>query len=153
MEVIILRGLLGAGKDHWIKANVPNAVVCSADDYHMIGGVYRYDPKYAGEAHRRCLEKFIDAANIGTFTEDGPAAIVVNNTNTTALEICPYYRVAEALALPVRIVRIHVDFETACRRNVHAVPASTIWAMFQNLYTERLPAWWKEEIAFPKGGE
>ncbi len=115
-------------------------------------GVYRYDPKFAGEAHRRCLEKFIDLANAKKFPEDGPTAIVVNNTNSTAAEVCPYYMVAEALALPVKIVCIHVDFETACHRNVHAVPASTIWAMYQNLHTERLPAWWKEEFYFDKDG-
>ena len=71
------------------------------------------------------------------------ADIVVDNTNTTAVELAPYVRLCEAFGVKYEIVFIRVPFGRACKRNVHAVPEATIWNMFQNLLSERLPAWWK----------
>lgn len=151
MEVIIMRGLPGAGKDYWLSRldeYEPKGVYrCSADDFHTFTNIstgevgYRYDPAKAGEAHNACLKKFA-----GALAEGYESYVVVSNTNTTAVEIAPYYQLALAYDLPVKIVHVLCDFETACHRNVHGVPPSTIWAMQRNLLTERLPAWWREEF-------
>lgn len=36
--------------------------------------------------------------------------------------------------------------EAACDRNVHKVPPTIIWRMYQNLSNETLPPWWRESI-------
>lgn len=148
MQVIIMRGLPGAGKDRYIERKWGltarlDVVICSADHYHMFDGQYRYDPANAAKAHNMCLKWF--SMMLGKQVE----TVVVSNTNTTAVEIAPYYQLALALGYEVKIVHIKCDFETACRRNIHQVPPSTIWAMYQNLLTERMRPWWKEEFVFP----
>lgn len=92
MEVIIMRGLPGSGKDTWIRRNYPEG---SADSFHMVNGVYQYDPKKAGEAHNACLRKFLSICI--EVKESLPSQLIVSNTNSTIVEIAPYYRVAECL--------------------------------------------------------
>lgn len=155
MQVIILRGISGAGKTWWIEDHVREQSrdisgdsnllfpVCSADHYHLKVGGGRYDfrPENQGQAHLACLEKFFyvlwDKKDFHT--------MFVDNTNTTTTEMAPYIQLALLHGLPVRIVRVHASFETACRRNVHAVPPATIWRMHQNILTERLPSHWPSE--------
>lgn len=76
--------------------------------------------------------------------------LVVDNTNLTAHEISPYYRLAQLFGWDVKIVRVHCDFETAAKRNTHGVPHDRIWQMYQTLHSERLPPYWKEEIVLPE---
>lgn len=75
--------------------------------------------------------------------------VIVDNTNFSTWEIASYYRIAQLYNWPVKIVQIHCDFETACKRNTHQVPHDKIWLMQQTLLTERLPSHWKHEIVFP----
>lgn len=148
MKVYIMRGPPGAGKSKWIEENRPGSpgrsgdswVVCSADHFHMVGGEYRYDPKNAGEAHDACLRKFADIVVNNHVDHD---VLVVDNTNTTAIELAPYVRLCEAFGVEYEIVFIRCTPGLAFSRNVHAVPEATIWNMFQNLLSERLPARWK----------
>lgn len=149
MQVYILRGLPGCGKSTWInsKANLTRYhTICSADHYHIgSDGIYKYDPAKAGEAYNLCLRKFTDCVISGgpDVTPGGPDLLYVDNTNTTIAEIAPYYRVAEAYGGSPVIVHIPVDFSIACQRNIHKVPPEKIWAMYQNLLTEKLPSHWK----------
>lgn len=145
MNVIIMRGLPGSGKSTWIQEQVIGRIVCSADDYHVgTDGVYRFDPGRAAQAHADCLRKFLLHLRTGSFVH-----LIVDNTNTTAWEIAPYYQAALAFGHKPKIIRMHCTFEEACFRNVHSVPVETIWRMQQNLLHERLPAHWAEEIILP----
>lgn len=142
-----MRGLPGAGKDHWIKEyqtkhyQFPQHwIICSADHYHMVNGVYQYKPERAREAHDECLGQYLTALLQPT------DVIFVNNTNSTLLELAPYYRLAEYHKAEVKIIQVMCDFQVACRRNVHDVPPRTIWKMYQNILTERLPGHWPVEI-------
>lgn len=147
MQVIIMRGIPGSGKSTWIKQNLIEAgqdwFIVSADHYHMIGGVYRYDPKNAGNAHAQCLRKFTEYLKRNEGCSGG---IIVDNTNTTAWEIAPYYALALAFQCDVKIVRVHCPLETALPRSIHDVPATRVWQMYQNIVTEKLPPHWVEEI-------
>ena len=143
MAIYILRGLPGSGKSTWIKNYEAenyqeSGKVCSADHFHMVNGIYQYNPLKAGEAHLKCLEKYLSALQTGQYP------IFVDNTNTQSFEIAPYWQLACVFGIQVKIIRLHVDFETACRRNAHKVPPARIWWMYQNLLTERLPSHWVE---------
>jgi predicted kinase len=151
MEVIIMRGIPGSGKSTWIKNFIAERkwpendyVIVSADHYFMVGSCYRYDPKKIGEAHASCLRDFV--AELYPMRKDAPRGVIVDNTNTTAVEIAPYYALALAYGAEVKIVRVHCPFEVAHPRNVHGVPQSTVWRMYQNILSERLPPHWNEEI-------
>ncbi len=150
-QVIIMRGLPGSGKSSYIKKLMggtleidPTHIICSADDFHMLNGKYVYVAANTGEAHKQCLQKFLHAVQV----HPQPSFVFVDNTNTTKEEIAPYYRLAELFTQSIRIVRCHVAPEDVINkiRNTHAVPDSTIWNMHQNILSERLPAYWKEEI-------
>lgn len=162
MEVIILRGLPGSGKSSWIGEYIikhSNTMeeaaslfpICSADHYHIKvgGGKYDFKPENQGKAHLACLENFLYSL---IDPDKDIHTIFVDNTNTTAVEIAPYWQLASLHSIPVKIVRIHCPYEIACRRNVHGVPNSIIWRMYQNLISERLPAHWIEEIVLGDQG-
>lgn len=147
MKVYIMRGLPGSGKSTWIKRyleqrreGVAQAICCSADHYHMVDGKYCYDPKNAGLAHNKCLNDYLQ--QIGVNTKD----IVIDNTNTTLVELAPYVRIAEALGVEYEIIYLHCYPGTAIRRNTHNVPANTILAMYRNLVNEIVPSYWKQRI-------
>lgn len=146
-----MRGIPGSGKSTW-RTKQPQLlrtkyVVCSADDYHYIDGVYRFDPLKAGEAHSQCLRKFLSCA---TSPECPIETLFVDNTNLTAWEISSYYSAALAYGHEVEIVRVHCDFKTAARRQLHAVPLDKLAYMHSVLITERLPPHWKERIVLPE---
>ncbi len=145
-RVVIMSGLPGCGKSTMARKMVDDersmnrtVVVLSADDYHMVDGEYKFDPRKAGEAHKYCLSNFAHLL----FGINQPSLIIVDNTNTTAHEISPYYRVAEALGWDVSITRIHADPLECYKRTIHAVPIATIMSMYRNLLTDPLPPYWK----------
>lgn len=151
MKVIILRGLPGAGKSRYAKeqTNYAQAAglivkIVSADDYHMRAGRYIFNPINQSLAHNGCLkEALVNMQVVGKCD-----LLIIDNTNIAAWEIAPYYRLAEIFAHKVEIHRLNCDYETACRRNVHEVPTGVIWSMYQRLFKEELPPWWKEKVLF-----
>ena len=141
-----MRGLPGSGKSTWIRENLNYGIlcVCSADDFHMVDSVYRYDPKNIGAAHGACLRKFTEVLIYGKKVDN----LVVDNTNATAIEIAPYARLCEAFGIEFEIIHLNCSFETAYIRNTHQVPPQTILAMLGNLTTEKLP--WKFTVKFQR---
>ena len=144
--IYIMRGLPGSGKSTWAKENCGNSVeVFSADSWHIVNGVYRFDPKRAGYAHNECFRAFV----LSLQAESEYAYRVVDNTNATLMELSPYVRAIEAFGCEYKIMYILCDVETAIKRNVHDVPANTILAMQRNLLTEIVPPYWRQEIVIP----
>ena len=122
--VTVLRGISGAGKSTYTKANHPNATVCSADKY-FIGqdGVYRFDGSKLGRAHDWCKAQFLNALQV---SDDD---IVVDNTNTTMRELKYYVDTATEYGYELNVVRLVVDPKIAAARNLHGVPAVKVQQM------------------------
>lgn len=139
-EVVILRGYPGAGKSTYVKNNFKEdtTVVCSADHFFMKNGEYKFDPSKLSEAHAASLRKFIDVINHPT---DTPQTLVVDNTNTSVLELSPYLMVAKAYNLKIRLVKLVCKngYKEAAGRNIHGVPEKTVKRMEETFQT--IPGW------------
>ncbi len=146
-----MRGLPGAGKTTWIQNNLPDAFICSADNYFLDEeGIYRFDNSLISESHESCLKCF---AEILTSHEDKvineSLAIVVDNTSIRAWEISPYYNLAKAYGHDVRVVHIKCDPDQAHSRNIHGVPLEQVEKMDEGLISETLPSFWNVEVVEP----
>lgn len=144
-KVIILRGLPGSGKSTLGKQlaseiqKAGNSVeIVSADKffYELGGGEYKFDPSKIGNAHSSCFRKFIEAL------QSGVNLIVVDNTNTSGIEISPYKLAADAFDYEVEIRQVESDPEESFKRNLHGVPKPAIDAMHGALQ-QPVPPWWE----------
>ena len=122
-EVVIMRGISGAGKSTYTNMNFPGAVVCSADFFFGRGDKYNFNPKLLGKAHDSCFNTF--EAAMGS----NKPVIVIDNTNTTLREFKRYVESAQKRGYAVKVVRLVVDPAIAAQRNVHGVPAEKVQQM------------------------
>lgn len=148
----ILRGLPGSGKTTFAYELAKqarsryNAQVehCSADFFfNKAGGVYDFSPLELGHAHDKCLR---DAIHALLYHVDNTKIIIVDNTNTTVLEMAPYYAVARALGARVVIVKLNGEFE-----NTHGVPVEKVERMAEH-FDHWLPNYWiaQERFVIPE---
>ena len=110
-------GIPGSGKSTFVQKNLANSVKCSADDYFMIDGVYKFDPKKLGEAHDQCFKNAVKAMLAGK-------DVVIDNTNLRIEHIQKYIDAAVNLSC---LTELHLNFiicepELALSRNTHGVP-------------------------------
>lgn len=144
MKVLILSGIPGSGKST-AAAGEAGAVVCSADDYFTnASGEYHFDPRKLSDAHAACLRKFLRAV----LSEE--ELIIVDNTNTTAIEIAPYVAIAAAHGAEVEVRTYRCDPEVGAKRNRHGVPLEACRAMEERLAARKLPEFWKVKEVFIK---
>lgn len=165
-RLVLLSGIPGSGKSRYVAerfgvpcfygsvrgftpaGSSPAVEVISADAL-FVGedGVYRHDPSRLGEAHNKCVAS---AAFWAVSSDDDPAnrvvapadVLVVDNTNTTALELAPYVALAAAFGIPCSLVTVECDPETAFARNAHGAPRETVLAMHAALQARVLPPYW-----------
>jgi hypothetical protein len=156
-KAMIVRGLPGSGKDTFLRSlerhNKQAISVCSADDYFMVDGEYRFAPERLTEAHDHCFKKFAEQCNDGSHD-----IIAVSNTNTRLFEMSPYIMYARCLRIPVEIFEValveykqfvHLELQT---RNLHGVPMAAIEGMDKRW--ENIPPFWPKscEVQSYKGG-
>lgn len=136
---IIMRGLPGSGKSHWVEeyiAALPVDVgfrlrrqgIFSTDYFFYQGDEYRFDAKKLSEYHQRNLTAFIQALAL-----EEPI-VICDNTNLCHWEYMAYEAAAKALGYPVRIVLVgdplNPNHQKLCaERNRHQVPLSQIQRM------------------------
>ena len=129
---MILRGLPGSGKSHYIEQNynpnvTPGVVICSADHFFMVDGKYKFQPHLIGQAHEECKRKVL------RLMLDGCPTIIIDNTNTQKWEYALYVDMATAFGYKPRIVEVggrdEANVILYTKRNVHGVPRHAIEAM------------------------
>lgn len=134
--IIVMRGISGAGKSTWIKNNVPDAVVCSADLWFSRGGTYKFVPSQLGAAHNSCVEAFKKAL------ADDSEVIVVDNTNLVRKHYKIYLDLASKAGYTVFQKCLKTRFV-----NVHGVPESKVDEMAQSFQTDNtLPEYPEKEL-------
>lgn len=132
-HLILLRGLPGSGKStvaEKILGQVcysnagelrsKTATICTADDYFMENGEYKFNPKALPIAHKVCYDKCEKAMAAGE------ERVIVANTSTTEKELKPYMELAEKygyMTISMIIENRHGS------KNVHGVPKETIEKM------------------------
>lgn len=123
--VIILRGIPGSGKS--TVANLfgqMGAVICSTDNYHMINGEYKFNPKKLGEYHNKNLNNFIE------YIQKETQMIIVDNTNIKRNHYLPYIEEAKANGYEIyAITFVPQNIEECIKRNVHGAPEDVIRRM------------------------
>jgi len=123
-SLILIRGLPGAGKTtRAVELNRP--VTVAADDYFMVDGEYRFNPKRLPHAHAWCQDQAIQGLRAGL-------PMVVHNTFTQRWEMEPYLAAADVVGASVEVLSI---FDGGCsneqlfHRNTHGMPIKAIEAM------------------------
>ena len=135
-KIVIMRGMPGSGKSHYVAENYPDAYVCSADSFFerlalKEGKTYLevFDPRMLSRAHAECLHEFTMAL------ASNEPVVVVDNTNTQQWEYMNYVAIATALAdYELEIIEVicpHDSYlEKYHARNTHGVP----WVVMQDMF-------------------
>jgi predicted kinase len=137
MKVTILIGASGSGKSTW--ANQQPEPKVSADHFFMVGGEYRFDPTQLCQAHAASMRNYIDLLRSGS-------SVIVDNTNTTLVEIAPYIAVAYAFSATIEVL-----YFTGTYRNEHGVPDQVVDAMRNRIKSmlQTWPPYWPDLATVP----
>lgn len=122
-HMIIMQGVSGSGKSTYAKTSIAGLAeshIVSADDYFLKGGVYRFAASRLDDAHAQC---FRDALR---YLATPNTRVIVDNTNTSLLEIAPYIMAAKSYGASIAIFSMACDLHVAHKRCVHSVPFATI---------------------------
>lgn len=142
MKVTLLSGVSGSGKSTYAKEKKfterGRTEVISADIYFTQKGIYTYDASKIGEAHNACIRAFISICERPWFLEN----LIVDNTNTTAIELAPYVAIASAFGHEIELITFHADAVKCAERNIHGVSLETCLQMQANLNVRVLPSYW-----------
>ena len=135
-ELVLLRGIPGAGKSTYASRVFPRARILSTDRYfRRPDGSYRFDASRLSEVHEACLRDCRVALN------ERASPIVVDKCNLTWRAIEPYARLARDEHYAVRVVTLLADPLVCWRRNVHRVPQAKVFELAKILREARLPSW------------
>lgn len=133
-KLIIMRGVSGSGKSTLAQELGKDGVIFSTDDYFMIDGEYKFNPKELGSAHRWNLRRTEKAMQYSK------PLIVIDNTNTQAWEMSKYVEIAQQYGYNIEIAEPnwHPDlrneegkwnFDFLKGRNKHGVPEEALKRM------------------------
>lgn len=155
MKVILMSGIAGSGKSTFVKkmqreSDEDTFLICSADHYFQknndgkfdADADYVFDRSKLGKAHGECLHFFTEEI----VKNKSHNVIIVDNTNTTSLELAPYVLLSSAYNLPVEIITINCDPHVAAERNTHGVSYTTCSVMAASLNNRIIPAYWNVKI-------
>lgn len=127
--LVLLRGLPGSGKSYLAevlrKLSGAEMDVCSADDYFMVDGEYKFDPSKLPEAHMQCQSNCF-----ARFSIDDIAFVA--NTFTMRWEMSQYLLFVETFGLDLLVLNLFdagLSDEELAARNTHGVSVEAISRM------------------------
>jgi len=123
LNLIIVRGLPNAGKTTF--ASLLGKAICSADDYFMINGEYKWTETKIGTAHKWCQRK------CELFLKYKISTVIVANTTVRKNDLEPYFKLASNYGYNVTSVILENYHEN---KNNHNVPKDVIEKMKNNFY-------------------
>jgi len=128
-------------------------MIYSANAFFQFGDEYRFDASQLGEAHGGCLSEFsTDLAQHLADPTDPTEVFIVDNTNSTLVEIAPYYALAQAYGHDVVFHLFrgnrHVVEHIWHPRNIHGVPLNACLKIAGRIWNlpESFPPFWKFEL-------
>ena len=114
-----MRAAPGSGKSTWIKTNLQDPVVCSADHYfYNTDGVYTFNKDDIGRAHNHCKNAFQKALG------ESRDLIVVDNTNIKKKNYSFYVGLGKQHGYTVYQKCLTTSFGS-----IHNVPEETVQRM------------------------
>ncbi len=143
-KVIICVGIAGSGKSTMAKAiheehfrthNDMSAIV-SADNYWIRpDGLYDWNPKHIGLAHKWCQQKF------EWYLQEEYNLVIVDNTNLSKAERKPYEDIAAKYGYVVEVREPETEWRynalECSKRNTHGVPLVTLDKMLAKLMQDK----------------
>ncbi len=144
-QVVILRGVPGAGKSTLAKKIISDAVArgeeakaFSSDDYFTTAeGKYHFDSRMLPQAHASCFRHFLE------YLQRSQGIAIVDNTNTLVFEMSPYILAGQAYSANVKIIRLTCDPTVAAARNVRCATSEMVEKMASRM--ESLPSLYPSE--------
>lgn len=130
--VTIMQAVSSSGKSLIAQAiaNSTGAVICSADNYFMVDGEYRFDVARLHAAHNYCQELFENTLKMGKNA-------IVDNTNINSRDYRFYVEKAKEYGYVVQWVRVELPLEACIElnslRGSKAIPSSVIQRQHENL--------------------
>lgn len=126
--VYILRAVPGSGKstvaENLTSDRNKSSIVCSADDYFMVDGEYKWDKNRLNSAHNWC--RYLFEENLKDETE----IIVLDNTNIRNKEVSEYRDLAIEYGYRVFVLVVE-NWHSG--ENIHNVPEETLVKMEHTL--------------------
>jgi len=118
-NLIILKGVSGAGKSTFANLIAYPCCVCTADDFFVDKqGNYNFNVNQMGLAHKACQAKFDDALKDDVITN-----IVIANTNTKSSDYKYYVDKAQKAGLNITYIVLE---NRHGNKDVHNVPEETL---------------------------
>ena len=126
-KLYIVRGIPGSGKStlaQQIAKSFTRSEHFEADMYFMRNGVYDFDFRLLGPAHRWCLE--MTRRTLQDFVDHDveDSCVIVSNTFTRLSEMDDYFDIARELNIIPSVVLAQGNFQ-----NVHGVPEDKLQIM------------------------
>ena len=121
-SLVIVRGVPGAGKSTFAEliSGGDTDIICTADDYFMQDGEYKWDAAKLGEAHKSCQEK------CESLMQKSARLVIVANTSVRGQDFEPYMKLAEQYGYQTFSVIVE---NRHGNDNVHNVPDDKVESM------------------------
>jgi predicted kinase len=121
-DLILMRGVSGSGKTTISEAVTDRENICTADDYFMVNGEYKFDATKLKDAHAYCQTKCRLRMAVGA------PLIIVANTFTRLWEMEAYNELAKEFGYRVHSIIVENRHGGV---NEHGVPQETLDAMIK----------------------